>query len=72
VPPKHPIVEFLCAYDQGRLSSADGAPVERHLAGCTACCLRLDELPDDDRLALLLRETGFSARHTASQPLSLG
>jgi predicted Ser/Thr protein kinase len=43
----HPSAEQLVAFGQGRLPPATQAQVERHVAGCDACCAALRRVPDD-------------------------
>ena len=48
----HPSHEQLQAFAQGRLSLADFAAMEEHVAHCDTCCGRLAEMPDDTLIQL--------------------
>jgi hypothetical protein len=51
----HPGTAQLSAFGLGQLDAAEAAAIERHVAGCSACCQTLWTLPDD-RLVNLLRQ----------------
>lgn len=59
---QHPLPQELTAFSQGRLSDAQMAAVETHVAGCDQCCEFLSQTPDD-QLADLAR-----AAHEAGTP----
>ncbi len=52
-PGEHPDLEELTAFDGGRLPPAVRAAIEGHVAGCDACCRRLETLPEDAFTALV-------------------
>ena len=54
----HPTPGQLRAFAQGRLSGAEMAEVERHVAQCDSCCGHLERVPDDT-LVQLAREAAF-------------
>jgi hypothetical protein len=56
-PHLHPEPEVLAAFGLGRLDPALQDEVERHVAGCTACCEALGAVADD-WLAALVRQAG--------------
>jgi hypothetical protein len=49
----HPSWEELCAFDHALLSDRAWQKIADHVAICDACCLRLDDLPEDDLERLL-------------------
>src|SRR5262245_2251252 len=49
----HPSADQLSDFDQGRLSEADWASVERHVLECTACAGRIAQLPEQNIADLL-------------------
>src|SRR5262245_20239543 len=49
----HPSADQLRDFDQGRLSAADWASVERHVVECTACANRIGQLPEQNIADLL-------------------
>jgi len=49
----HPSPEQLTAFARGQLAAADLEAVERHIAGCDACCRALGAIPDDTVLQWL-------------------
>src|SRR2546423_15214884 len=58
----HPTLEQLAAFDRGQLPPEERAAVERHVAGCDACCARLESVPDDALVGLLREATGSRPR----------
>jgi hypothetical protein len=54
----HPSLEQLAAFDSGGLPPAACAAVERHIAGCAACCRALEILPEDALVALVRAYAG--------------
>jgi putative intracellular protease/amidase len=63
IPDEHPRAEQLQAFGLGLLPETERPAVERHIAGCAACCELLRGVPDDT-LASLLRDADTS-RHQA-------
>jgi serine/threonine protein kinase/putative intracellular protease/amidase len=63
----HPDPEVLAAFGLGRLDPAAQAVVERHVAGCAACCLTLGAVADD-RLVVLLRQANTPPHGSAPGP----
>ena len=49
----HPTPEQLAAFVQGRLSPAEQTTLEEHIAGCEACCRKMQAAPDDTLLGQL-------------------
>src|SRR5262245_66552099 len=62
----HPTTEQLAAFDRGQLPAAKWENVERHVAGCAACCRSLESVPDDALTALLKVSAGRA--HTPDVP----
>ena len=52
-PMSHPNWERLTAFGHGKLDETAAREVVDHLASCEACREFLDNLPDDDLLALI-------------------
>jgi serine/threonine protein kinase/putative intracellular protease/amidase len=48
----HPSPEQLAAFGRGRLSPAERAAVEQHVAGCSTCCQALQQVPNDTLMNL--------------------
>src|SRR4051812_12880951 len=65
--PPHPPPERLLAFAQGKLPEADSAALEEHLATCAACAQAL-QLPPDDTLVRLARESETVAPLPAPPP----
>src|SRR5215472_7255119 len=63
----HPGTEQLCAFGLGQLDAAEAAEIERHVAGCAACCQTLWSLPDD-RLVAVLRHAFHEPPHVGPGP----
>jgi len=55
---EHPGIEVLRRFAHGRLHGAAMAAVERHVAGCDACCRVVQAVPDDRLVGLLRRRDG--------------
>lgn len=55
----HPSLEELTAFDRGQLRSSEREAVERHIAACTSCCIRLETLGDDELIAMLRSSVGL-------------
>jgi tRNA A-37 threonylcarbamoyl transferase component Bud32 len=53
--PVHPETAQLEAFARGELEPSEIDEVQRHLADCQSCCHALDEVPDDNLLALVRR-----------------
>ena len=53
----HPETARLEAFARGELEPSEIDEVQRHLADCQSCCHALDEVPDDNLLALV-RQAG--------------
>jgi hypothetical protein len=51
----HPDVEALRRFAHGRLHGPAMRQVERHVAGCDACCRAVQAVPDDRLVGLLRR-----------------
>jgi WD40 repeat protein len=49
----HPSAQQLAAFDSGLLRPSEWEALERHVAGCAACCERLEALPEDSMVTLL-------------------
>lgn len=57
----HPNQEQLAAFGLGRLPPRDRAAIESHIAGCAACCEKLDSLPADSLVKLVQACGGAAA-----------
>src|SRR2546423_1848384 len=64
----HPRVEQLAAFCQGRLSPAEQARVEGHIAQCDTCCQALKAVPDDTLVEKLWHPNTSSGVPTAPYP----
>ncbi len=53
----HPGPDQLAAFRLGKLSDADFAAFEEHVAGCDDCCRQLKNLPDDSFVCLVRQST---------------
>lgn len=51
----HPQAHTLADYGLGKLSPANAAAVEMHIAKCEACCQTLLDLEDDEFVHLVRR-----------------
>ena len=58
----HPDPEQLRAFCQGRLSPADLAMIQDHLAQCATCCLAAEEAASDDSFIARLRKAGHNEK----------
>jgi serine/threonine-protein kinase len=58
----HPPLDQLRDFNSGRLDEAAQAAVAAHVAGCPACCERLERLAEDDPLLGRLREAEEARR----------
>jgi serine/threonine protein kinase len=62
----HPTADQLAAFDLGQLQAAEWRDVERHIAACTICCQKLENLPED-AIVRLVRESASRAAETIDQ-----
>src|SRR5213593_540557 len=60
----HPSWERLAAFDLGQLRAEEWPEIERHVAVCDECCLRLEAVPQDALLARI--------RESAAKPGATG
>src|SRR5947207_9299506 len=65
----HPSPNRLTAFDAGLLPPDDQAAVERHVAGCPACCRFLESLPEDVLAAQIRAFAGRSTSGGSETPL---
>lgn len=64
---EHPPLDRLAAFGLGKLTDAEFAQIEAHIACCVACCERLRHLPTD-KLVQLVR--GAEDRSLTEESLS--
>jgi serine/threonine-protein kinase len=65
----HPTPDQLRAFAQGRLSSAEMAELERHIAYCDSCCLHLARVPDDTLVQLAREAATQGIKSPAAKPV---
>jgi serine/threonine-protein kinase len=65
----HPTPEQLRAFAQGRLSSAEMAELEKHIAYCDSCCLQLAHIPDDTLVQLAREAATEGVKSPAAKPV---
>ena len=64
----HPTDDDLRALSLGELAEAELTGVCAHLAGCPACCQRVDELGSDDPLLARLRQNAAPREDALVKP----
>jgi len=65
----HPAPVRLVAFARGELELDEIDGIQKHLATCDSCCRAIDEVPDDQLLALV-RQTGDRGEAVADLPAS--
>ncbi len=68
----HPSQEELSAFGLGKLDEERARTIARHLAGCGACCDRVENVPSDTFVRLLQRREQLAPGPRAAQAADAG